>query len=197
MCVCVCVGGGWCCHVVLSRFSGRVVCVMVCVCVSLCRERENNFSLVFVCVCLCVSVCLFVLRCVTKREKLSVCVCVCVCPGLCVCQGTCMILSWLMADSDCSCPVWWYSPVQLWITMYKRLTSRLWHGLDLLKACDYSCPECWPSHDLLLTCQRTCGIDLLQTENVLVLSDDLLIYAKFLQQKRDGLTTNHHWYSLT
>ena len=76
--------GVWCCHVVLSRSSGRVFSVMVCVCVCLCRERENNFSLVFVCVCLCVSLCLFVLRCVTKREKLSVCVCgwcvwVCVC----------------------------------------------------------------------------------------------------------------------
>ena len=50
-----------------------------------------------------------------------------------VCQGTCVILSWIITDRDCSCPVWWYSPVQLWLTMYKWLPSTLWHGLDLLQ----------------------------------------------------------------
>ena len=107
---------------------------MVCVCVCLCRERKNNFSLV--CVCVCVFVCVSVFVCVEVCHKTWQTECVCVwvmCEGLCVCQGTCVILSWIIADRDCSCPVSWYSPVELWLTMYKRWTSILWHGLDLLK----------------------------------------------------------------
>ena len=86
-------------------------------------------------VCVCVFVCVIKFVCVEVCHKTWETECVCVwvmCTGLCVCQGTCMILSWIIADRDCSGPVWWYSPVQLWLTMTDYV--QMWHGLDLLQA---------------------------------------------------------------
>ena len=159
------------CDVVVSRFSGRVVCawcVCVCVCVRVCVS-----VCVRACVCVCVCECFCV--CVGQREKLRtnsvsclcvcdyvcimcVCLCLCIgvshnvsgvcvlCPCLCVFQGTlwscleflqtasenCVILSWILADTDRSCPVWWPSPVTFCLTMYKWLTRDVSPSPDLL-----------------------------------------------------------------
>ena len=161
---------------------------MVCVCVCLCREREYNFSLVFVCVCLCVKVCLFVLRCVTKREKLSVCVC-----GWCV---------WV-----CVCvrePVWSCLDLLQTVNVLVLLDDILLFNYDwlctndYLVLCDMVLIYCrqwlllswmltfsWFSFDM----SRDLWDRFIADRQVLLLSDDLLLYAKFLQQKRDGLST--------
>ena len=64
--------GVWCCHVVLSRFSGRVVSVMVCVCVE--NVRTTSVSCLCVCVCVCKCVCL----CWSVSQNVTNWVCVCV-----------------------------------------------------------------------------------------------------------------------
>ena len=119
-----------CCPVQIFRKG--FFCDGVCVCVFVPRTWEQLQSRV----CVCVFVCVIVFVCVEVCHKTWETECVCLwvmCVGLCVCQGTCVILSWIIADRDCSCPVSWYSPVELWLTMYKRLTSILWHGLVLLQ----------------------------------------------------------------
>jgi hypothetical protein len=47
-------------------------------------------------------------------------------------QGTCVLLSWIIADIDCSCNFWWSSPVEFGIAVCKCLSSNLWPGPDLL-----------------------------------------------------------------
>ena len=181
--------------VVMSRVSGWVLCVMVCVCVCVCV-----YVCVYLCVCLFVCVCVFLSVNVWTNSVSCLCLCTCVCKWWCLCldmshnvriclcvcvcvlcsgvfQGTRVILSRIIADNECSCPVWWS-----WFIAVRA----------------YSCPECWPSHhDFLYACQRTCWIHVLQTVNGLVMFDDLLSYSKFLQQKRDGLRKNHQWHSHT
>ena len=183
--------GVWCCHVVLSRFSWRVVSVMVCVCVE--NVRTTSVS----CLCVCVSVCKCVCLCwgVSQNVRNWVCVCVGDVYGfVCVSRNLYdLVLNYCRQRLFWSCLMIFSCSI---MTDYDWLcTNVTWSWF--ITGSNYSCPECWPSHDFLFACQETCGIDLLETANVLVLSDDLLIYAKLRKQKRDGLRTNHHWYSLT
>jgi hypothetical protein len=46
-------------------------------------------------------------------------------------QGTCVLLSWIIADIDCSCDFCWSSPVEFGIAVCKCLSSNLWPGPDL------------------------------------------------------------------
>ena len=176
-------------------------CVCVCVCVenvrTTCVENVRTTSVSCLCVRVCVCKCVCLCWGVSQNVRNWVCVCVgdvwgFVCVSINLCD---LVLNYCRQRLFLSC----FMIFSCWImTDYvQKINQYLVTWSWFMAGSDYSCPECWPSHDFFLTCQRTCGIDLWKTENVLVLSDDLLLYAKFLQQKRDGLRTNHHWYSLT
>ena len=88
-----------------------------------------------VCVCVCnVYVCVSVFVCVEVCHKTWETECVCVwvmCAGLCVCQGTCVILSWIITDRDCSCPVWWYLIWRVLIATCKQLVWSIRIGRNI------------------------------------------------------------------
>jgi hypothetical protein len=160
-------------------------------------ENVRTYSVSCLCVWLCVyvCVCVFVSRCVTQHEKLCVCVCVC-----CVRVGVCL------REPLWSCVELLQTVTVLVLFHHLLLFNKDWLcTIDSPVTCDQVLIYCkqwlllfWMlTHDYV--CQGTCGIHLLQTTNVLVLVDDLLSYAKFLQQKRDGyvqIITEIHSHSI-
>ena len=94
------------------------------------QKQHHVFdNIMCLCVCVCFQgTCVILCWIITDRG--------CSCPlwwSSCVCQGTCVILDWSMADNDSFVPVWWSYPVNLWLNMYKWLTSNVWPGPDLLQ----------------------------------------------------------------